>query len=214
MNTLASSETSGIKMGNDLARRKRKLLRGNGVRNLERREEHNSVKTFHYERRRILAEDLESIGKSGVYDGHRERKQESSKSNYSIKTANALSQSASSSFSPESDYSNDSADNSVGLSNIDTEGQQHIPSTKDIVISGVLIALIIMLFINMVLLVYKPVVGFFRRRFRRFVSENQTLIERRYKTIDKWLIHKVSLDKHGKMSFDTYFSHRTHAHMK
>ncbi len=65
-------------------------------------------------------------------------------------------------------------------------------SIKDVIIAGMLIALTVVLMVIFVFLVFDPLVTFFRRKFGKFVGEDKTLVERRYKTIDKWLIQKVS----------------------
>ena len=70
---------------------------------------------------------------------------------------------------------------------------EHFQSKKDVIIAGILIALTVMLMVIFVFLIYEPIVSFFRQKFGRFAKENKTLVERRYKTIDKWLIQKVSI---------------------
>lgn len=69
---------------------------------------------------------------------------------------------------------------------------EYFHSKKDVIIAGILIALTVMLVVIFLFLVCEPIVSFFRQKFGRLASENTTLIERRYKTIDKWLIQKVS----------------------
>ena len=69
---------------------------------------------------------------------------------------------------------------------------EEFQSIKDVIIAGILIALTVVLMVIFVFLVYDPLVTFFRRKFGKFVGEDKTLVERRYKTIDKWLIQKVS----------------------
>jgi len=75
--------------------------------------------------------------------------------------------------------------------NFQQHEQQQIHSMKNVIIAGILIALIIVLTMNFIFLVYEPVARFLRRKFRRFASENKSMIERRYRTIDKWLIQKT-----------------------
>lgn len=70
---------------------------------------------------------------------------------------------------------------------------EHFQSKKDVIIAGILIALTVMLMVIFLFLIYEPIVSFFRQKFGRFAKENKTLVERRYKTIDKWLIQKVSI---------------------
>ena len=70
---------------------------------------------------------------------------------------------------------------------------EHFQSKKDVIIAGILIALTVMLMVIFVFLIYEPIVSFFRQKFGQFAKENKTLVERRYKTIDKWLIQKVSI---------------------
>ena len=81
------------------------------------------------------------------------------------------------------------------IPHMDLQGQeqQEIRSINDAIIAGMLIALIVVFVITFVFLVYQPVLRYLRRNFGKVVSENQTLVERRYKTIDKWLIQKVNI---------------------
>lgn len=81
--------------------------------------------------------------------------------------------------------------------------QQQVHNMKNVIIAGILIGLLVVLSVNFIFLVYTPVVRYFRRKFGRFVDDNQTLIERRYKTIDKWLIQKVNIVEWADRSFLT-----------
>lgn len=84
------------------------------------------------------------------------------------------------------------------------EQQQQVHSMKNVIIAGILIGLIVVLSVNFVFLVYTPIVRYFRRKFGRFVNDNETLIERRYKTIDKWLIQKVNIVEWADLSLFTH----------
>ena len=95
--------------------------------------------------------------------------------------------------------SNNNNNSSSNNNNRQQYEQQQVHSMKNVIIAGILIGLIVVLSVNFIFLVYKPVVRYFRRKFGRFVDDNRTLIERRYKTIDKWLIQKVNVvDRMGR----------------
>jgi hypothetical protein len=68
--------------------------------------------------------------------------------------------------------------------------QQH-ESEKDIIVVGVLIALIILLCLILGFLTVPTLINFFRRR----IPVSQKRIDRRYETIDTWLVTKVSTYK-------------------
>jgi len=167
------------------------------------REERNATKTMDYEHNRI-PEEIESNNKTEIDSGGRNRKHNNpSKSNYKLMTTNAsmrrsLSPESISSWSsapsflyPISDNnpSTDSTDNSVGLGSIGIISQNHIYGIYGIMI--VLIGLSVILLIKLVFLLCKPFIRFVKRKLRRHFAENQKRIERRYKTIDKWLIQKT-----------------------
>ena len=89
--------------------------------------------------------------------------------------------------------SNSSVDDGMNNDGVNTH------SIKEIIVAGVLIGLIVILLVNMIFMIYEPIAQFVKRKLRRFATKHQILIERRYKTIDRWLIQKVGrfIDTHN-----------------
>jgi hypothetical protein len=188
--------------------------------NYEETREERDAKTFLSNEHHRISEELRSKDKIDFDSSDSNRKDNSSKSNYKLISTNTSVRapssepdpsrsSASSSLSPISDNVYEpSMDNTGRIDSLSHKhGYRHQQQTrddhliddrgggksiKDIIVMGILIGLLVILVVNTVFLVYKPVVRFFKRKFRRLSTVHQTIIERRYKTIDKWLIQKVS----------------------
>ena len=88
--------------------------------------------------------------------------------------------------------SSNSSCNSSSSSSSSNIINHNVINTNNQIIMGVLISLIVILASIMFFLVYKPLCRYFKRKFCILFSVNKKLIERRYSTIDKWLIRKVS----------------------
>jgi hypothetical protein len=185
----------------------------------ETREKREAKIILGYEHRRI-PEEFQPKDKVDFDSSGQNRKNSSSKTNYkstspktSVRSTSSepdpLRSSAAASISSISDNSYEaSRDNNSRIDYLpgkhgyrrqqQTREDHGGINTKNIIVVSILIGLLVILFIlfmNMIFLVYKPAVRFFKRKFRRLSSVNQSIIERRYKTIDKWLVLKVSLIK-------------------
>jgi hypothetical protein len=152
----------------------------------------------------------------------RNHKNQYSYSNYEFTTTNDVGRLPSPESDPSRSFistsddvhrsSGDDMDSNIGLGDIDALPRNHEHKErrqqngdypiddsgngfKDIIIMGILVGLIVILVINFVFLVYEPVVQFVKRKLRRLAAENPRIIERRYKTIDRWLIQKVRFAK-------------------
>jgi hypothetical protein len=68
----------------------------------------------------------------------------------------------------------------------------HQYSRVDTIVACILVVLIVLLAINLVVLIYKPIRRYIRRRYRSLDHVQQKRKERRYRTIDQWLVTKVS----------------------
>jgi hypothetical protein len=68
-------------------------------------------------------------------------------------------------------------------------------SRIDTVVTCILIVLIVLLTINLAVLLYKPTRRWLRRRYRNLDHVQQKRKERRYHTIDLWLVTKVRDDQ-------------------
>jgi hypothetical protein len=64
-------------------------------------------------------------------------------------------------------------------------------SRIDTIVTCILIVLIVLLTINLAVLLYKPIRRCLRRRYRNLDHVQQKRKERRYHTIDQWLVTKV-----------------------
>jgi hypothetical protein len=84
---------------------------------------------------------------------------------------------------------------SSSTSHKDTSTTTFHYSRVDTVVTCILIVLIVLLTINLVVLLYKPTRRYLRRRYRNLDHVQQKRKERRYHTIDLWLITKVRDDR-------------------
>lgn len=66
-------------------------------------------------------------------------------------------------------------------------------SRIDTIVTCILVVLIALLSINLLVLVYKPIRRFLRRRYRNLEHVQEKRKERRYATIDQWLVTKVRI---------------------
>ena len=161
------------------------------------REDGNTRKRLNNERSRLLKEKEQR--KNNVVDGI--DRIPTSESNYEMTISNSpldnplLESKLSSppSRPPISEYVNEfSGENHLEI--IDNQSisiDNHMDSAKDAIIVLLLAILLVILVVNMVILIYEPAFRCVKRKLQKFIAENPTLIERRYKTIDKWLIQKV-----------------------
>ncbi len=67
-------------------------------------------------------------------------------------------------------------------------------SKIDLIVTCILIVLIVLLSINLAILMYAPVRRYFTRRYQSLDHVHQKRKERRYRTIDLWLVTKVSME--------------------
>jgi ABC-type multidrug transport system fused ATPase/permease subunit len=68
-------------------------------------------------------------------------------------------------------------------------------SRVDTIVTCILMVLIVLLSINLAVLLYKPIRRYLRRRYRNLDHVQQKRKERRYHTIDQWLVTKVRFDQ-------------------
>ncbi|KAG7340938.1 ring finger domain containing protein [Nitzschia inconspicua] len=80
-------------------------------------------------------------------------------------------------------------DDNYNNSNNDSTGFQY--TRVDTIVTCVLVVLIILLSINLAVLMYKPIRRYVRRRYRNLDHVQKKRKERRYQTIDQWLVTKT-----------------------
>ena len=185
-----------------LEQNNQKLLRGGGITGdagrlseMHRFEDIDDMTTSQEIQNGRIRDGVDSLGKIGISAIEQKWRFGYSISSNVESTAHSEPSSPSSSMYIELNEPTSFKTNPALYTNRRVQEQAEIHSIKDVVIASILIVLIVILMINFVFLIYEPTVRFCRRFFGRLANENQTLVERRYKTIDKWLIQKVNFVK-------------------